>query len=227
MASARPAVESRSAIVRDALGIGIASGAYALSFGAISTTAGLSLLQTVELSMLMFTGASQFAMVGVIGAGGSVWAGAATAALLGTRNALYGVRLSSLLGIRGLRRVLAAHFVIDETTAMAIARESPDSRFAFWATGLALFTLWNLGTLAGALATHVLPDPKVLGFDAAPPAAFLALVAPRLRAREPMAIALGAGVVALAVVPFVPAGIPLLIVATLVVLLGVFRRESH
>ena len=194
--------------MRDALGIGIASGAYALSFGAISTTAGLSLLQTVELSMLMFTSASQFAMVGVIGAGGSVWAGAATAALLGTRNALYGVRLSSLLGIRGLRRVLAAHFVIDETTAMAIARESPpDSRFAFWATGLALFTLWNLGTLTGALATHVLPDPKVLGFDAAPPAAFLALVAPRLRAREPMAIALGAGVVALAVVPFVPAGI--------------------
>ncbi|OLD27011.1 MAG: branched-chain amino acid ABC transporter permease [Actinobacteria bacterium 13_1_20CM_2_65_11] len=208
-------------IVRDALGIGIASGAYALSFGAISTTAGLTLLQTVALSLLMFTGASQFAMVGVIGAGGSVWAGAATAALLGTRNALYGMRLSSLLGNRGLKRALAADFVLDETTAMAIARDSaPESRFAFWATGISVFTLWNLGTLIGALATHALPDPKVLGFDAAPPAAFLALLAPRLRAREPIAIALGAGLIALVCLPFVPAGIPLLIVAALVVLLG-------
>lgn len=211
-------------IVRDALGIGIASGAYALSFGALSTAAGLTLLQTVALSLLMFTGASQFAMVGVLGAGGSVWAGAATAALLGTRNALYGMRLSSLLDGRRLKRALAAHFVIDETTAMAIARDSaPESRFAFWATGIAVFTLWNLGTLIGALATHALPDPKVLGFDAAPPAAFLALLAPRLRAREPIAIALGAGVIALVCVPFVPAGVPLLIVALVVALFGLVR----
>jgi predicted branched-subunit amino acid permease len=209
------------------MGIGIATGAYALSFGAISTAAGLSLLQTCALSLLMFTGASQFALVGVVGAGGSVWAGAATAALLGSRNALYGVRLSSLLDGRGRRRALAAHFVIDETTAMAIARESvPESRLAFWATGLAVFALWNLGTLIGALATHALPDPRLLGFDAAPPAAFLALLAPRLRAREPMAIALAAGVVALVCLPFVPAGVPLLIVALLVALFGVLRSRA-
>src|ERR1700704_52621 len=136
------------AILRDALGIGIASGPYAISFGAISTAAGLSVLQTCALSVLMFTGASQFALVGVVGAGGSVWAGAATAALLGSRNALYGLRLSSILDRSGVKRLLSAHFVIDETTAMAIARESPaESRFAFWATGVALFTLWNVGTL--------------------------------------------------------------------------------
>jgi predicted branched-subunit amino acid permease len=169
----------------------------------------------------MFTGASQFALVGVVGAGGSVWAGAATAALLGSRNALYGLRLSSILTSSGLRRFAASHFVIDETTAMAIARDSPpESRLAFWATGLSVFTLWNLGTLIGALATHALPNPRVLGFDAAPPAAFLALLAPRLRAREPLAIALGAGVVALVLLPFVPPGIPLLIVALLVGLIG-------
>jgi predicted branched-subunit amino acid permease len=214
-------------MVRDALGIGIASGAYAISFGAISTAAGLSLLQTCALSVLMFTGASQFALVGVIGAGGSVWAGAATAALLGARNALYGVRLSSLLEQRGFKRLLAAHFVIDETTAMAIARDSPAARrFAFWATGVALFTLWNLGTLIGALATHLVPDPKVLGLDAAPPAAFLALLAPRLRAREPLAIALAAGMVALICLPFVPAGVPLLIVAVLVAAFGVMRARG-
>jgi predicted branched-subunit amino acid permease len=217
----------RRGVIRDALGIAIASGAYAVSFGAISTAAGLSLLQTCALSVLMFTGASQFALVGIVGAGGSVWAGAATAALLGSRNALYGLRLSSILDRSPLKRVAAAHFVIDETTAMALARESPGaSRFAFWATGLALFTFWNLGTLAGALATNLVPDPRVLGLDAAPPAAFLALLAPRLRAREPMAIALAGGVVALVCLPFVPAGVPLLIVAVLVAVFGVVRSAA-
>ncbi len=227
MPSDRPATRSadpRRGIVRDALGIAIASGAYAISFGAISTAAGLSILQTCFLSAVMFTGASQFALVGVIGAGGGVWAGTAAAALLGSRNALYGLRLASLLEVRGLRRALAAQFVIDETTAMAIARDDPRlSRFAFWVTGIALFVLWNLGTLAGALATHAFSNPKALGLDAAPPAAFLALLAPRLRAREPLAIALAAGVVATAVLPFVPAGVPLLLVAVLVSVYGVLR----
>lgn len=214
-------------MIRDALGIAIASGAYALSFGAIATTSGLSLLQTVSVSLLMFTGASQFALVGIVGSGGSVWAGAATAALLGTRNALYGVRLSSLLKVNGLRRFGAAQLVIDESTAMAIARDGEnDARFAFWVTGLLLFAFWNLGTLIGALATTALPDPKVLGLDAAPPAAYLALLAPRLRAREPLAIALAAGLVALICIPFVPAGIPLLIVAALVALYGLFGRSA-
>jgi len=217
-------VARRRAIVRDALGIAIATGAYALSFGAISVTAGLSIFQTCALSLLMFTGASQFAFVGVIGAGGSPWAGAATAALLGSRNALYGVRLSSLLEVAGLRRFAAAHFVIDESTAMAIARDTkPDARLGFWSTGIAIFILWNLGTLIGALATHALPDPRVLGFDAAPPAAFLALLAPRLRSREPLAVALAAALVAVVCLPFVPAGVPLLIVAVLVVLYGMTR----
>ncbi len=227
MDSKRTWSQARRSVIRNALGIGVASGAYALSFGAIATTSGLSLLQTMALSVLMFTGASQFALVGVIGSGGSVWAGAATAALLGSRNALYGVRLSGLLNVHRARRLAAAHFVIDETTAMAIARESErEGRFAFWVTGVALFTLWNLGTVIGALATHAFPDPKVLGLDAAPPAAFLALLAPRLRAREPLAIALAAGVVALIVLPFVPAGIPLLIVALLVVGFGFWSKAK-
>ena len=218
-------ISASNPILRDAMGIAIATGAYALSFGAISVTAGLSIVQTCVLSLFMFTGASQFAFVGVIGAGGGPWAGAATAALLGSRNALYGVRLASLLEAGGLRRLIAAHFVIDETTAMAIARDTkPESRLAFWSTGLAIFALWNLGTLIGALATHALPDPTVLGFDAAPPAAFLALLAPRLRAREPLAIALAAALVALVCLPFVPAGVPLLIVAVIVVLYGLIPK---
>ena len=173
----------------------------------------------------MFTGASQFALVGVVGAGGGVWAGAAAAALLGSRNALYGIRLSSMLKVGGWKRLAASQFVIDETTAMAIARDDPAlSRFAFWVTGVALFVLWNTGTILGALATHALSNPKVLGLDAAPPAAFLALLAPRLRAKEPLAIAFAAAAIAIAVLPFVPPGVPLLVVALLVTLFGVLRR---
>jgi len=212
-------------IVRDAVGIAIASGAYAISFGATATAAGLSLLQTGALSLLMFTGASQFALVGVVGAGGSIWAGAVAAALLGSRNTLYGVRLSTMLEVRGWRRAVGSHFVIDETTAMAIARDDPQlSRYAFWVTGVALFVLWNTGTLIGALATQAISDPKVFGLDAAPPAAYLALLAPRLRAREPLAIALAAAVIAILALPFVPAGVPLLIVAALVAVFGAFRK---
>lgn len=204
----------------------MASGAYAISFGALSTVAGLSLLQTCALSVLMFTGASQFALVGVVGAGGSVWAGVVTAALLGSRNALYGLRLSSLLDLGGWRLPSSAHFVIDETTAMAIAQSSPQwSRYAYSTTGLLLFVFWNTGTLIGALATHALPDPKAFGLDAAPPAAFLALLAPRLHAREPIAIALAAGIVALVLLPFVPSGVPLLAVAMLVALFGILRTN--
>lgn len=203
----------------------MATGAYALSFGALSVTSGLSVLQTCVLSLVMFTGASQFAFIGVIGSGGNPWAGAATAALLGTRNALYGMRLTSTLQARGLKRFGAAHFVIDETTAMSIARDAPaDGRYAFWATAISLFTLWNLGTMIGALATHALPDPKALGLDAAPPAAFLALLAPRLRSREPIAIALAAAVIAIALLPFLPQGVPLLVVAVLVGLTGLWPR---
>lgn len=196
-----------------------------MAFGALSTAAGLSLLQTCVMSAVMFTGASQFAMVGVIGGGGGVWAGALTAVLLGARNAFYSLRLASLLDVHGWRRPLAAQFVLDETTAMAIARDDPRlSRFAFWATGAALFVCWNSGTLIGALAARAISDPKVFGLDAAVPAAFLALLAPRLRGREPMAIALGGAIVAIVAVPFAPAGVPLLIVAVLVAAFGILRR---
>lgn len=215
---------ARGSVIRDAVGIGVATGAYALSFGAISSAAGLSILQTSALSLLMFTGASQFAMVGVIASGGGPWAGAATAALLGVRNSLYAMRLSSLLKVRRARKALAAQLTIDESTAMAIGREAEtEGRLAFWATGISVFVFWNIGTLAGAIATHALSDPRVLGLDAAPPAAFLALLAPRLRAREPLAVALVAAGVAILLAPFVPAGVPLLVAAALVALWGLTR----
>src|SRR5450631_3576045 len=219
---------TRKEILRDALGIGLATGAYGLSFGAISTAAGLSVLQTCVLSLVMFTGGSQFAMAGVIGGGGAAMTGAATAILLGIRNSFYAVRLSSVLQARGWRRPIAAQLVIDESTAMAVLRTSPRaSRLAFWATGASVYVLWNLATLIGALSTHALSDPKVLGLDAAAPAAFLALMAPRLRSREPWVVALVAAAVALVSVPFVPAGVPVLFAAAVAVVAGVRPSAPH
>ena len=211
--------QERRAIIADAVGIGVATGAYGVSFGAISVAAGLSLLQTSALSLLMFTGASQFAMVALIGGGGTPLAGAATAVLLGTRNAFYGLRLSSLLG--GKKRGLAAQLVIDESTAMAVAADSPEAgRLAFWATGLAVFVLWNAGTLAGAIGAQAIPDPKTLGLDAAAPAAFLALLAPRMTGRRTWTVALAAAAVAVITVPMVPAGVPVLVAAAVTIALA-------
>ncbi|KWX00730.1 putative membrane protein SC4H8.02 [Carbonactinospora thermoautotrophica] len=220
-------------MLRDALGIGVATGAYALSFGALGTAAGLSVTQTCATSVLMFTGASQYALVGILGAGGSPLAGAATAVLLGARNALYGLRLSQVLGVRGGWRLVAAQLVLDESSAMAVGRASPlGARLGFWATGLAVYLLWNLGTLLGALGAQALPDPRALGLDAAAPAAFLALMAPRLTGREPWLVASAAGLVAMASVPLVPAGVPVLLAALVAVVAGArpsraARREER
>jgi predicted branched-subunit amino acid permease len=201
--------------------VGVATGAYGLSFGALSTAAGLDILQTCALSLLMFTGGSQFAFVGIVSGGGSSVAAAATAVLLGARNALYGLRLSALLGVRGAKRAAASQLVIDESTAMAIGRdEILLARLGFYATGLSVFVLWNLATLVGALGAQSLSDPKVLGLDAAAPAAFAALLAPRMRGREPWLVGSAAAVVALVSLRFVPIGVPVLLAAGVAVLDG-------
>jgi predicted branched-subunit amino acid permease len=200
--------------------VGLATGAYGISFGALASAAGLSVPQAAALSLLMFTGASQFAFVAVAA---SPLSGAASAVLLGTRNALYGLRLSTLLA--GQPRVLAAQLVIDESTAMAVANEDDSdlARTAFWWTGLGVYVCWNAATVLGALGADALSDPGVLGLDAAAPAAFVALLAPRLRGREPWAVALAAALVAVVATPLTPAGVPVLVAALVAVAAGVRR----
>lgn len=218
---------TRASVIRNAIGIGIATGAYGISYGAIAVTTGLTSLQTSALSLLMFTGASQFAFLGVIAAHGSPLAGAATAILLGTRNALYGLRLAPLLRVSRLRRPLAAHLVIDETTAMAIAPESQRTgRLGFWATGASVYLCWNLGSLIGAIGAKALASPTALGLDAAVPAAFLALLAPRIRSRNALLVALTGALIAVIAVPFVPAGVPVLLAAATAAAIGFRWSQS-
>jgi predicted branched-subunit amino acid permease len=218
----------RAGIVRDALGVGVATGAYGLSFGAIGVAGGLTVAQTCATSVLMFTGASQFALVGVLAAGGGAISAGVTAVLLGTRNALYGLRLSSLLGLTGLRTAVGAQLVIDESTAMTLAHEDDERarRLAFWSTGLAVFVLWNVATLVGALAGTALGDPETFGLDAAVPAAFLALLWPRLRDRRARWVAAAAVVIALALTPVAPTGVPVMAAAAVALAAGLHWRDA-
>ncbi len=196
-----------------------------ITFGVFADSSGLGLGQASALSVFTFTGASQFALVSVSAGGGTTVAAVGGALLIGARNALYGPSIVPLLRGGRMRRAVAAHFVIDETAAMATAQDDPDqAREAFWATGLWLFAFWNVGTIVGLVAGNAMGDPGVLGLDAAFPAAFVALLVPHLRTRPGRVTALLGGTIALVAVPFSAAGAPMLL-AALAVPFGLVVRQ--
>lgn len=202
--------------VRMGLSIAAATGLYGVSFGALAVAAGLSVGQSMALSLLMFTGGSQFAFIGVVAGGGVPSAALGAATLLGVRNAVYGMQINHMLRPRGWRRWLAAQVTIDESTATAAAQgESAEQRRGFWAAGLGIFVLWNLFTLLGAVLGDALGDPRRWGLDGAAVAAFLGLLWPRLAAREPVALAVLSGAVTALALPMLPPGLPILVAAAL------------
>lgn len=216
---------SDRSIVVDSLGVGLATGAYGVSFGAISTASGLSVLQTCLISLLVFTGASQFAFVGIVASGGNPLTGALTATLLGSRNLFYGVSLAPRLDLDPLARLASAHVVIDESTAMAVTRGTRrQARLAFYWTGISIFILWNLTTFVGALAGDAIGDPRTYGLDAAVGAAFLGLLWPRLATWKGRVVALVGAAVALGLVPVTSAGLPIVLGGGVAVLLGMLWR---
>ncbi len=210
---------------RQGLAVALATSAYGVSFGALSTASGLDVWQTCVLSLLMFTGGSQFAFVGVIAAGGVAAAPAAVASsvLLGMRNAAYAMRMSPVVAGGFWRKAAATQFTIDESVAVALSQDEPRARQAgFWVTGIAIWLGWNASTLVGALLGDVLGDPRAYGLDAAAAAAFLALLWPRLRGRQPVAVAAGAAVVAALLTPVLMPGIPVIAAAGVAVAVGLF-----
>jgi predicted branched-subunit amino acid permease len=217
---------------RTALSVSIATALYGISFGALAVAAGFTVWQTTLMSMLLFTGGSQFAIVGVIGAVGftptSVAGAIAASSLLATRHAVYGMQLAPILDVHGPRRLLAAQLTIDETAAVALAQPTtPARRVGFWTTAAGVWTGWAALSLVGALIGDRIPDPGVWGLDAAASAAFLALLWPRLRSGEPVVVAIAAGVVAIALTPAAPSGVPVLAAAgvgALIALAGLARR---
>lgn len=222
---------TRREITVDAVAIGAATGAYGISFGALAVTNGFDIWQAQTLSLFMFTGASQFATVAILGAGGTALAAVATALLLGLRNGLYALSLAHDLAPQGWRRVTTAQLTIDESTAMAVANgEDGDRdtvRYAFLATGVSVFVLWNLGTLVGALSAGLLGDPRVYGLDAAAAAAFLALLWPRLGHTEARVVAGVAALLTLILIPLVSPGLPVLASALVAVAAGLRPRRTR
>ena len=223
-----------SPAVRVGISVALATGLYGLSFGALSATSGLDVWQTMALSLLLFSGGSQFAFVGVIAGGGSGVAAMTGAALLGIRNGIYGMQLNLLLRPRGLRRLAAAHLTIDESAATATGQTMPEEQHrGFWAAGIGVFVLWNLFTVCGALAGSALGDPRQWGLDGAAVAAFLGLLWPRLQRGDGIAVAVAAAAVTLLAVPLVPAGIPILVAAAVAAAMGWFgggtrlSRQDH
>ena len=211
------------------LQVALAVSLYGVSFGALAVISGFSVAQTMVLSLLMFSGASQFALIGVIASGGASagFAAVASAGLLGLRNGLYALRMSPIVGPGVVKRFVAAQLTVDESTAVGTAQPTlAASKAGFWTTALLLYAGWNIATLAGALLGDVLGDVRTWGLDAAAAAAFLGLVWPRLRAGEPIAVALGAGFVTALLLPALPAGVPILVVAALTIVLALIRHRQ-
>jgi len=212
--------------VRDSLSVSLTVGAYGVAFGAAAVANGFSVVQSCLLSLLTFSGASQFAVVGVIGAGGSAISGIATASLLGIRNGLYGVIMAPRLKVNGFKRVIAAQITIDESTGVALGaqkRNEAAMRQGFWLTGFGVFFFWNLFTVAGALGAQAMGDTRAWGLDSAVPAAFLGLLWPRLEKNSDRALAIVSIIFAIAMTPILPAGLPIIATAFIAIAVGLRR----
>jgi predicted branched-subunit amino acid permease len=221
----------QSSVTSVSIGVGFATGVYGISFGALSVAAGLDIWQTQVLSLLMFSGGSQFAFIGVIAAAGGaasggavIGAAVASAWLLGIRNGFYAVRMAPLLGRVGLGKLVPALLTIDESTAVSMGQQDlKDQVKGFWLTGAAVFVFWNLMTLLGAVLGDALGDPRAWGLDAAAAAAFLGLLWPRLRERQALAVAVSALFIATLTTPYLPAGVPVLLAGLAAVVVGVWN----
>ncbi len=217
----------RAAVLRASLGVALLVGSSGIAFGAASVAAGFSVAQSCALSLLAFSGASQFALIGVMGGGGGALSGIATAAFLGIRNGLYGMRMAPVLNVNGVRRIIAAQITIDESTGVAIAQEERGRqamRWGFWFTGFGVFLFWNLFTLLGALGAQAMGNPASWGLDAAVPALFLAIVWPRLTNWVDRGLALTAMAASLLLTPIIPAGLPIISTAIIAIAVGVWKK---
>lgn len=208
------------------MSVSITVGSYGVAFGAAAVANGFTVLQACLLSLLTFSGASQFAVIGVVGAGGSALSAIATASLLGVRNMLYGAIMAPRIKVGGFKRIVAAQVTIDESTAVALGQEVRSEtamRQGFWITGFGVFIFWNLFTVAGAFGAQSLGDVRVFGLDSAVPAAFLGLVWPRLVGKFERILALSCAGFAIVMTPILPAGLPIIATAFIAIAIGLRR----
>lgn len=194
--------------------------AFSASFGVLARAAGIGPFAATVMSATTFAGSAQVAVVSIVGAGGSVVAAIAAALLLNARYAAIGVSVGAHFEGGPLRRLLEAQLIVDESWALTVAPDGTIDRPALLGAGGSLWLCWVGGTIVGAFAS--VGDPSKLGLDGAFPALFLALLVPQLRTRTARLAALLGGVVAVALVPVAPAGLPV-VAAALACLVG-WRR---
>lgn len=183
---------------------------FGVAFGAAASDAGLPPWQASALSVFVFAGSAQFAAVEVVGHGGAALAAVAAGLLLNLRSLAFGVAMAPSLAGPWWKRALWSHLMIDEATAVGVGQSDHRwRRYGFVVTGLAIFVAWNLSTVVGAAALASGGDlVTAWGIDATGPAAFLALLWPRLSRPDQRRTALAGAAVALAVLPFTPPGVP-------------------
>jgi 4-azaleucine resistance transporter AzlC len=196
--------------IRAAAPIGVAAFAFGLSFGVLARAAGLGWSAPVVMSATTFAGSAQFAVVSILGDAGSAAAAIAAAVMLNARYAPIGISVASGFEGSPLKRLLQAQLVVDESWAIALRRRSGFDVRVLLGAGAVLFVCWNGGTALGVLLGDVIGDPNRIGLDAAFPALFLALLVPQLTGRREVVAALLGGGIALLLVPFTPAGVPII-----------------
>ncbi len=206
------------------IGIPFAAVGFLLSttFGVVAVRAGLSPLQAVVMSAVVHAGSAQFAALSIVMAGGGVLSGVMAASLMNARFLAMGVAVAPSLPGGPLSRGLQGQTVVDPSWAVANNGDGTFDRWLLFGATAPQFAGWVTGTLAGALSGDLLGDTDRFGLDAIFPTFFLALLIAELRRPGSRGVALVGGVVALALVPFVPVGIPVLVAAT-VALVGLTR----
>jgi 4-azaleucine resistance transporter AzlC len=197
----------------------VAAAAFGGTFGVLAREAGIETPAALTMSATTFAGSAQFAVASVLEAGGGIAAAVAAAVFLNARYAPISLSVAPAFGGGRLRRLLESQLIVDESWAVSRRSDGSHERRLLVGAGLVLYVAWMGGTAIGALAGEALGDPERLGLDAAFPALFLALLVPQVRSRRAVAAAIAGGSLALALVPFAPAGVPI-VAASAACLLG-------
>jgi 4-azaleucine resistance transporter AzlC len=195
---------------------------FGAAFGVLAGTIGIDPAAAIVMSATTFAGAAQFAAVSVLEDGGTVAAAVTAAVLLNLRYFAIGIAIAPAFEGSRLRRFLEGQLIVDESWAVSQRGQGRIDRRMLVGAGLVLFPCWVGGTTLGALVGDVVGDPKRLGFDGALPALFLALLVTQIVSRRTMIAAIAGGAIALVLLPFTPAGVPV-IAASAVCLAGVRR----
>ena len=203
----------------------LANAVLSLSFGVLARQAGFSALGAIVMSPVVFAGSAQFAALAVIAQGGGLPAAIGAATLVHSRFLPMGIALAPSLPGGPLRRAVEGQALVDASWAMANRGEGRFDRMFLFGSTAPQYVGWVGGTVVGALGGHALGDLNRFGLDAVYPAFFLALLVAELRNRRSRAVALAGGAIALALAPFTPAGVPVL-VASVAALVGLRRQAA-